>query len=459
MYREGGGVIEPLDDGSVYLAGQVGEGAVFGEGTPTETIFPNHAGWSDGFLARYDPDGGLDWVRRIGGEFEDHVHGVDAFADGSAVVAGCFDTIELVLGEGEPNETVLFTNDRSAYAAKYAPTGALDWAVSFPSTEGFVSYASAAFALPDGRTLVAGMFVGTLWPGEPWEITSDAPGSFDGFLAWLDAGGAVLGSRRIGGETETYWGRQYDLSGAGALFAALPYYGDEVFGEGEEHETLLHCESDPGECATALARYSTDGSLEWVKSVNVARAGIAAIGEESVGLAGYALDPETFLADAPIWTGVWDTGCIVVAKYAAADGQLEWARFADMGYGFVPVELVVVGTPDGGMVALLVFGPSLAFDGNDADPPLVSEVDGYDLALVSFEQDGGIRWMHRLGGAGKERANGVAQQDGTSLWIAGAYRSDPFVVTSGNGDDVELPLSGFSDVFLARFDATDPPTE
>jgi len=58
-----------------------------------------------------------------------------------------------------------------------------------------------------------------------------------------------------------------------------------------------------------------------------------------------------------------------------------------------------------------------------------------------------------------ERAGDVAQQDGTSLWITGAYGSDPFFATSGNGDDVELPLSGYTDVFLMRFDATTLPTE
>jgi hypothetical protein len=467
MWRESGLGIEPLDDGSVYLAGQVGDGAVFGEGTATETTFPSWGvGWSDGFLARYRPEGGLDWVRRIGGDSEDHAWGVDAFADGSAVVAGFFDSFELVLGEGESNETVLFTNDRSAYAARYAPTGELDWAVSFPSADDYdVSYARAAFALPDGRTLVAGMFFGTLWPGEPWELTSEPLGSpegdGDGFLAWLEADGGVLGSRRIGGDTESYWGRQYALSGGGALFAALPYYGEEMFGEGEEHETALHCESDPGECATALARYTTEGSLEWVRSVNAARAGIAAIGEESVGLVGYALDPESFLASEPIWTGVWDTRYIAVAKYGAADGQLEWARFAVLNatpwyFGYP----AVVGTPDGGLVALLSFQYSLAFDGDDAGAQeVIADGGATEMALVSFAPDGEIRWVHRLGGAGVDRETSVAQQGGTSLWLTGAYGSDPFVATSGNGDDVPLPLAGLTDVFLLRFDAMSIPAE
>jgi len=464
MWRESGVEIAPLDDGSVYLVGHVGEEAVFGEGTPAETTFPMNTGWSDGFLARYRPDGGLDWVRRIGGDNEDHVFGVDAFDDGSAVVAGCYDSFELVLGEGEPNETVLFTNDRSTYAAKYAPTGELDWAVSVPSTEDTVSSALAAFALPDGRVLVGGMFIGTLWPGEPWELISESLSSFDGdgdgFLAWLDADGGVLGSRRIGGETEVYWGRKYVLSEDGALFAALPYYGDELYGAGEEHETLLHCESDPGECATSLARYTTDGALEWAVSVNAATAGIAAIGEEGVGLVGYALDPDSFLDDAAVWTGVYDAGYLVVAKYRAADGQLEWARFAELaGMFWGPGEPAVIGMPDGGLVALLEFELSLAFDGDDAGAQGVISAGATEMALVSFAPGGEIRWVHRLGGPGKEDVQDVAQQGGTSLWITGAYGSDPFVATSGNGDDVPLPLAGWSDVFLLRFDDDTPPTE
>ena len=52
-----------------------------------------------------------------------------------------------------------------------------------------------------------------------------------------------------------------------------------------------------------------------------------------------------------------------------------------------------------------------------------------------------------------------AQPNGSSLWITGTYSSNPFVATSGHDDVVALPLDGYTDVFLMRFDATSPPTE
>jgi hypothetical protein len=58
-------------DGSSVLCGAFTGVQVFGPtGTPTHTVLTS-AGGLDGFVARYDPDGILEWDRRLGGELED----------------------------------------------------------------------------------------------------------------------------------------------------------------------------------------------------------------------------------------------------------------------------------------------------------------------------------------------------------------------------------------------------
>ncbi|EFK95438.1 hypothetical protein LDC_2554 [sediment metagenome] len=65
--------------------------------------------------------------------------------------------------------------------------------------------------------------------------------------------------------------------------------------------------------------------------------------------------------------------------------------------------------------------------------------------------------------AGREGVHDVpiagAQLDGNSIWFTGTYGSDTFVATSGHSDDLELPLDGYTDIFLMRFDKVGPPTE
>jgi len=79
--------------------------------------------------------------------------------------------------------------------------------------------------------------------------------------------------------------------------------------------------------------------------------------------------------------------------------------------------------------------------------------------LMSLSAAGEILWMHSMGGVGEECTSFGAQMNGSSIWLTGAYGSNPFVATSGHGDDVELSLDGISDIFLMRFDATTLPTE
>ena len=473
MFREIGDAIAPLPEGSIYFAGQVAEAAVFGAGEPNETSFPDEdIGWSDGFLARYGADGKLAWVRRIGGEGEDHVFDVAALDDGSAVVVGRFDSSEIVLGQGEPKETTLASNNPvNAYAARYALNGDLVWAIQIPKSETDFNYmyAYVVKALPDGRLLVAGMIHGTAWPGEANEIAS-LPSetdefNWDGFLSWLDAeDGAVQHAVRIGGDYQCMV-HSVDVTEEGDVIVALYYDGDEIFGLGEAKETTLHCGCQFG--CTSLARYDGDGRLEWAHDLGLdataATLSITLLEGGNIGLAARFGRAEGFDGDGGVidYTSDPDNRYgAVVASYRASDGALQWARFgvnrAPQTYGMA---ISINALPGGGMLAGFTFDDTLTFDGQDSGQQDLVSAGDHDLELMHLLSDGEIVWMHRLGNAGKDVPAASAQLDGTSLWLTGAYGSDPFIATSGNGDDIALPLSGYTDVFLMRFDSTAPPAE
>jgi hypothetical protein len=475
MYREGGQAIAALDDGSVYLAGAVAETAVFGEGEPNETVFPDNVGWNDGFLARYEPDGTLSWVRRIGGADSgtgELAYDVVALEDGSAVVVGRLDASEVVLGEGEPNETVLTSDSPfNAYVARYSPVGDLEWAIEIPKAEGTYMVGWIVRALPDGRILAGGTLCGTAWPGGKSAISSlpseDSSMNCDGFLAWFEEDGMLSQTVRIGSDSQVE-PHNVDVMENGDVIVAARYdhHEDETFGLGEPNETVLHCENDFS--CSSLARYDSQGRLAWVRDLGIFNTGfflrVTMLKNGEIGLFAVFASPSD-----PDGDGVFYELCentnedvygMIVATYSASDGSLVWARMGKCGEGqFWAESGNLYPMPGGGMVAVSPFGDTLVFDGEDEGQRSLVSAGKFDIAMMSLSASGEILWMHGMGGEGKDAPMAGAQLDGISMWLTGAYRSNPFIATSGHDDDIPLPLEGYSDVFLMRFDATTPPTE
>lgn len=473
-----GSSIAPLPDGSVFVVGQVFRSAVFGEDELNETVFSDQmVDWSNGFIARYGPDGALEWARRIGGYGVNvasaHATDVVALADGTAVVIGFHDWEELVLGEGEPNETTLVLEGyrRNAYIARYEEDGDLSWATGIPMS-GEVWSASmegwTVHALADGRLLASGLFKGTAWPGEATEISSDPDDDWDGFLAWFGEDGTAERAVRIGGaDMQMYGANNVVPLPDGAVIAATMYELGERFGIGEPNETAMDCPpGDPGTSfCISFARYDASGSLEWAHDLGakgVGGVGIELLEDGHIGLYANLGLPSDLDGDG-VWSDSWG---IAVAEYRADDGALEWYEIATVGqYGGPNFKIVAM--PDGGMIAAFPFAGTLEFEGTDGDLISMTSSAGADdsffaaadVALVSFSPEGEIQWMHRMGSEGTDYVLGGAQLGGESLWFTGTYEWDPFVATSGHDDDVELPLDGYTDIFLMRFDTIGPPTE
>jgi hypothetical protein len=166
----------------------LGDG-VLDPGGPNET----HVGEGP-FIAKYDTDGVLLWVRSgIGGS------DVAVAIDGSYEVTGHIRE-ETTFGEGEPNETVLTPAALSdtwtdVFVAEYEPGGALNWAVRAGGAGyheedelgGDKDVGKHITYLSDGSIAVTGDFYGTatFGPCEPNETTLTAEGIYDVFVMRL----------------------------------------------------------------------------------------------------------------------------------------------------------------------------------------------------------------------------------------------------------------------------------
>jgi uncharacterized delta-60 repeat protein len=230
------GITSPSDD-SVVITGGFGETATFGKGEINETILTS-LGRRDIFVAKYNPDGTLAWVKQAGGERASVPNQITALSDNSTVVTGYFDG-PVIFGPGEPNETVLTdAGYNDIFIARYNPDGSLAWVkraggISNEESQGIT-------ALSNDSTVITGVFVdsATFGLGEPNQTVLIASGSDDIFIAWYNPDGTLKRAKRAGGPDHD-WGRGIvSLSNDSTVVTGF-FEGSATFGPGELGETVL----------------------------------------------------------------------------------------------------------------------------------------------------------------------------------------------------------------------------
>lgn len=164
--------------GNVIVTGYFSETAQFGSSSVTA------AGNVDLFLAKFDSDGNVLWVRSAGGLEQDYGFALAADADGSIAVAGT------LRGAAQFGSTSVTGTGLRSYVARYASSGTLDWVKVFPANE------ARAVAWSSGGVYVSGNFLGTLPIGTN-SVTS--VGTLDVFLARLNGAGDSEWVRSFGG--------------------------------------------------------------------------------------------------------------------------------------------------------------------------------------------------------------------------------------------------------------------
>ncbi|MCX6646528.1 MAG: hypothetical protein NTY09_09245, partial [bacterium] len=195
-----GNAVTVLSDNSTVITGYFNSWAAFGTGEPNETILLSY-GSSEFFIAQYNPDGTLKWVKSARGTgYKDEGHGITTLSDDSVVVTGIFDE-PLIFGTGEINETVLTpAGAYDIFLAKYdSDDGSLIWARSDGGFQYTNSYGITS--LSDDTIVVTGGFdhTPTFGEGEPNKTVLESAGYWDIFVAGYSPDGMLLWVRQAGG--------------------------------------------------------------------------------------------------------------------------------------------------------------------------------------------------------------------------------------------------------------------
>jgi len=278
-----------------------------------------------GFLIRLNADGTLAWKQtaRI-----PSVTKMVTLPDGTFVGVGYSIGLSVVFGPGEPKETTLpgRGGGLDPYLARFNGDGTLVWANRAGVT---TDWGISAFdALADGSSFVAGTFGPdiTFGAGTPQAVHLVAGGGADPCIARYTPAGALVWAKQITGPAGESLNDLKALAD-GSTVAVGSFWMPAIFGRGEARETTL---TPAGGVDAFVARFASDGSLEWARAIGVsppATVGVrrlALLPDGTFYITGYFSGTISFGAGGPSITGAGSRSGFLAR--GRADGSIAWAR-------------------------------------------------------------------------------------------------------------------------------------
>jgi hypothetical protein len=432
--------------GNLYMTGSFG-GTVdfdFGAGVTNLTA----TGTVDGFIAKYNPQGGLIWAKSINGNAVADPWSVAVDQNENVYITGYFsDTYDFDPSAGTANLTATGTSV-DIFFAKYDNNGDYQWAHAIGDN---LSDGGNCIAIsPLGDIFLAGMFHGTMDfdPSAGTGILST--GAEDMFLAKYDTAGNYLWAKNMGGT-----GRNDPRSLA---FDA----NNNVIMNGFFDSTT---DFDPS-AATAnltaggrldafVAKYDNNGNYLWAG--NPTGSGdqdynyqVVVDESNSIYLCG-RLDGTVDFDFSAATTNLTSSGQydIFLVKYDEM-GSLMWAK--SMGNPSTNEEAFGLAMDNNQQLVMSGY-----FEGKvDFDPSIAAADTAYltpqgisDVFISAYDTDGNYLWAVDLGGAGASASSRPLIIDPTNhLYVAGSING---TVDFDPGTGTANASGGRKDIFVAKY--------
>ena len=443
--------VAAVADGSVAAAGDFVGTAVFGAGEPGQTFFTS-GGEEDAFVARFEEDGSLGWVRH--GESVKGVSSIDIAADedGSFLYTGSWIGVNLFLNAGEPDERGLSSNGSDdLFLARYGNDGSLEWAVRAGGPGSDTSRSVAL--LSDGSAYLTGRYQdqAVFGPGEPGEITLNGSGEGDAFLAHYHADGTLDWVVSAGGADRDF-GVALAVMPDDCVVLAGSYIGSITLGAGEPNETTLTGSSFEN---SFLARYNADGTLAWAEPMGSDNkdqpGGLVVLSDGSIVIAGGFRETARFGVGTSNQIDLVSTGRFdhYLARFTE-DGKLVWAVQAGgdrqdivRGLAVLADDSVLMG---GAFSGTATFGLG---EPNELSLTSNGKLDGF---FAQFASNGTFVRADHIGSDNRDEGLAVAAMPDGSPLFAGLF-SKSAIFGLGDANETSLSSAGSADGFLARYNA------
>ncbi|WP_374446238.1 Ig-like domain-containing protein [Stella sp.] len=436
--------------GGAYVGGHFKGTVDFDAGTGVLQGTTPNSGYQAGFVAKYDEDGALEWLRTAGGASNGNataVTGVAVDGDDDVVAVGWFSqTLDFDPGTAVPALTSTgqgFGAEMNHFVAKFDADGDLVWA---RTADGSSLNERAEDVAVDGNDAiyVVGSFRQTVDfdPGAGTvELVSTGTGPSqdqDLFVLKYDPDGNLLWAVSSGSSTLDESASAVAVDADGNVIVAGDFTGTVDFDPGPG-TTSLEATGAYDQGNFFLAKYDADGDFRWAVTADDSSglesvADVATDASGNIFLAGW-FDGTLTLDGQVLATGQGDfVYNYFVAKYDP-DGDLLWARttgafsyddIAQVG-GAQAGALSVDG--DGSVYVSGSFGGTVDFDSGPGTLELVAP-DGLGGATnhftAKYNGDGKLIWVQTSepaadwGSTGFEQAGGSDIRDG-KLYLTGSH--------------------------------------
>ncbi len=439
-------------DGSSIVTGLFQGNATFAPGETNQTIRTSVGSGYDIFVAKYNIDGSLAWVRRDGGNDYDISYGISCLPDGSSITTG-YISGTAVFGQGETNQTTLNSIiSNNTFIAKYNANGTLAWAKGVTgSVVGDYGRGYGISTLSDGTSISVGYFQGTatFGPGETNQTILVAnAGNRDAFIAKYNTDGTLAWARKAGGtDIDDSTGVSMLNDGSSIIIGA--FYGNITLGQGEANQTILTNTTD---IDGFIAKYNTNGTLAWARKVG----GIGWDGPIAVRtlpntdslIIGNLQGTATFGPGETNQTILSSSGGsdIFIAKYSD-NGSLIWAKKA--GGLNDDSSFDIMRNIDGSSIITGQFNGTATFGPGETNQTILTSSGSDDVFIAKYNTDGTLAWARRAGGMGSDRGIAIGKVLGGFV-IAGDFNS---FATFGIGGTNQISLTPTSnrDMYIARY--------
>ncbi len=204
-------------------------------------------GREDVFIAKYDTDGNLLWLRGAGGPKDDV--GIEVATDtaGSVYVAGRFEDSIRFDGVFYPGFAEV-----DIFVVKYDKDGVLQWVRTYGASRD--DRCRGLSVTPDGFVYLAGRYR-LLTKFGPITLVAEG-GAEDVYLAKLDQNGIIMWARTMGGPGRDF-GEDVIVDSEGNAYVTGSYFRFMGF---EGSDTVLVALGDE---EGFLVKYDTDGNFQW----------------------------------------------------------------------------------------------------------------------------------------------------------------------------------------------------
>ncbi len=379
------------------------------------TLTLNNAGTTgkDICISKYDPNGNLLWVRRIGGTADERLGGICTDQNGRIYVTGSFFSTSisippLTIGNTGTNEDI--------FVACFDSFGSIVWLTRY----GSAGYLDGAYDCIYSNTQSALYIVGAysspvLTFSTTNVINSNSSGGLDMFLAKFNSAGIPLWATGSGlsGTSEAALGVELDASNS-HVFVSGTFYSAPTTAIGSTTLTSY------GGRDSFLAKWSDLGVFQWALNIGCVTddtyGDMSTDASGNLYIAGYYDGPSLFIGPSTLTnTGMYDG---FLAKFNPS-GTLAWANPIGSGpQQEIPLGVTVDGNNNvyvGGYFSgtVVTIGTSTVANTN---PGATN-----DLFVVKYNNLGNTQWVSTAAGISSERATDVSADALGNLYVAGFY--------------------------------------